>query len=154
MQARPATANPADSSGALPETPLRGGFGALRGWAGCLKFCGISGRQPERECIFLHECRHSFPKNAGSDVHAVTSDFTGCPAILCHRSDAPPFPKKGRHRYDFNFTFRQMNQISSAYSRIVRSEENLPAPAMLCRHFLAKAISSSVARMASRRARW
>ena len=52
-------------------------------WAGCLKFCGISGRQPERECIFLRKCRHFLPKNAGSDVHAVTSDFTGCPTILC-----------------------------------------------------------------------
>ena len=30
--------------------------------AGCLKFCGISGRQPDRECIFLHKRKRLWRK--------------------------------------------------------------------------------------------
>ena len=41
-----------------------------------------------------------------------------------------------------------LRQSSSQYSAMVRSLENLPAPAMLLRHIFAKAVSSRVARMA------
>ena len=53
-----------------------------------------------------------------------------------------PFRKKDGADVNFNLTFRQMNQISSAYSAMVRSEENLPELQMFIQHLRAKPMRS------------